>query len=308
MYSSSGHIARPLHSLKGPEDRDVEDAARTAVSGHVITGTGGVGKTCLAAEYCRRVADGADGGVDVLIWVTANSTPAVAGAYAQAARELELVPNSENTASAAEQFLNWLGDTDRGWLIVRDDVHFPGAAPWRGCGHLGALLAAAGSSPPPSAVRETWSQQVVTHCCLLVFPLSRNPFSTCATPCNGPCPQVQTQSWQVSPMILVIFPWLCRGLPRTSTSTSTGSVPCRPGSDPWPPGRDGSCPHRGLHPTVPSKATETCGCVDDGDAGKLKIILASCRSPAVYAFNLPATIYCPGLLVRFADDALLGAR
>lgn len=114
-------------ALEGPEDRDVGDAAGTAVNGRVITGTGGVGKTCLAAEYCRRAADGADGGVDVLIWVTANSTPAVTGTYAQAARELELVPSSENTASAAEQFLHWLRDTDRSWLIVLDDVSSPGA-------------------------------------------------------------------------------------------------------------------------------------------------------------------------------------
>ncbi|MET7288678.1 tetratricopeptide repeat protein [Streptomyces sp. NPDC005573] len=93
----------------------------------MITGTGGVGKTCLAADYCRSAADQADGGVDVLIWVTANTTPAVTGAYAQAARELELVASSENTASAAEQFLNWLRVTDRSWLIVLDDVHSPGA-------------------------------------------------------------------------------------------------------------------------------------------------------------------------------------
>ncbi|MER7221646.1 tetratricopeptide repeat protein [Streptomyces rubradiris] len=92
----------------------------------MITGTGGVGKTCLAADYCRSAADEANGGVDVLIWVTANTTPAVTGAYAQASRELELVPSSENTASAAEQFLNWLRITDRSWLIVLDDVHSAG--------------------------------------------------------------------------------------------------------------------------------------------------------------------------------------
>ncbi|MEU6326776.1 tetratricopeptide repeat protein [Streptomyces sp. NPDC047049] len=114
-------------ALDGPEDSDVGDAASAAVRGHVLTGTGGVGKTCLAADYCRSAADGPDGGVDVLIWVTANTTPAVTGAYAQAARELELVPSSENSASAAEQFLNWLRITDRSWLIVLDDVHSPGA-------------------------------------------------------------------------------------------------------------------------------------------------------------------------------------
>ncbi|MEV6775418.1 tetratricopeptide repeat protein [Streptomyces syringium] len=111
-------------ALDGPGDSVVGDAA---VRGRVITGTGGVGKTCLAADYCRRAADGADGGVDVLIWVTANTTPAVTGAYAQAARNLELVPRGENTTFAAEQFLTWLRVTDRSWLIVLDDVHSPGA-------------------------------------------------------------------------------------------------------------------------------------------------------------------------------------
>ncbi|MGW7689542.1 tetratricopeptide repeat protein [Streptomyces asiaticus] len=111
-------------ALDGPEDSDVGHAG---VRGRVITGTGGVGKTCLAADYCRRAADGEDRGVDVLVWVTANTTPAVTGAYAQAARDLELVSSSENTTSAAEQFLNWLRVTDRNWLIVLDDVRSPGA-------------------------------------------------------------------------------------------------------------------------------------------------------------------------------------
>ncbi|MFE9174336.1 tetratricopeptide repeat protein [Streptomyces kebangsaanensis] len=121
------HREALARALDSPEDSDVGDAAGAAVRGRVITGTGGVGKTCLAADYCRSAAAGADGGVDVLIWVTANARPAVTGTYAQAARELELVPSSENTATAAEQFLNWLRITDRSWLIVLDDVHSPGA-------------------------------------------------------------------------------------------------------------------------------------------------------------------------------------
>ncbi|WSN32733.1 tetratricopeptide repeat protein [Streptomyces uncialis] len=113
-------------ALDAPEGNDLGDTAGTAVTGRLITGAGGVGKTCLAADYCRRSADAADSGVDVLIWVTADNTAAVAGSYAQAARSLELVSSDEDTKSAAEQFLNWLRVTDRSWLIVLDDVHSPG--------------------------------------------------------------------------------------------------------------------------------------------------------------------------------------
>ncbi|MFI1487238.1 tetratricopeptide repeat protein [Streptomyces sp. NPDC020747] len=122
-----GHRDALARALDGPEDSDIEDAASTAVTGRVITGAGGVGKTSLAADYCRRAADEAGGGVDMLMWVTANNTPAVTGAYAQAARDLELVPSGENTTYAAEQFLNWLCVTELSWLIVLDDVHSPGA-------------------------------------------------------------------------------------------------------------------------------------------------------------------------------------
>ncbi|MGW4162623.1 tetratricopeptide repeat protein [Streptomyces sp. NPDC004788] len=118
------HRETLARALDGSED---DKAANAAVRGRVITGTGGVGKTSLAAEYCCRATDGVDLGADVMLWVTANTIPAVTGAYAQAARELRLVPSGETTTSAAEQFLNWLRVTDRNWIIVLDDVQSAGA-------------------------------------------------------------------------------------------------------------------------------------------------------------------------------------
>ncbi|MFK0024948.1 tetratricopeptide repeat protein [Streptomyces sp. NPDC090798] len=127
MLVEREHRDALARALDDPEDSDIGDAASAVVRGCVVTGAGGVGKTSLAADYCRRTAYVAGGGVDMLMWVTANNTPAVTGAYAQAARALELVPGGENTTYAAEQFLNWLRVTELSWLIVLDDVHSPGA-------------------------------------------------------------------------------------------------------------------------------------------------------------------------------------
>ena len=56
--------------------------AGTAVLCQVLAGTGGVGKTQLAAGYARAAWQA--GSVDLLAWITAASRDAVAAAYAQA--------------------------------------------------------------------------------------------------------------------------------------------------------------------------------------------------------------------------------
>ncbi|MFJ5234753.1 tetratricopeptide repeat protein [Kitasatospora sp. NPDC088391] len=106
----------------------------------VVTGTGGVGKTQLAAQHARRArrhpgADAAAGpadaqgrtGVDLTVWVTATNRQAVTAGYASAARVV--VPGgAEDTDAddAAQQFLAWLQTTDRPWLVVLDDAPDPG--------------------------------------------------------------------------------------------------------------------------------------------------------------------------------------
>ncbi|MEU2775420.1 tetratricopeptide repeat protein [Streptomyces sp. NPDC007162] len=116
-------LARALRCAEGDEGGN---GASRPVRGRVIAGTGGVGKTSLAAWYCHAAAGDDGRGVDVLLWVTAHSASDVVGAYAQAAGTLALAPEGEDTATSARRFLNWLRTTERRWLIVLDDVHSPG--------------------------------------------------------------------------------------------------------------------------------------------------------------------------------------
>ncbi len=66
---------------------------------------GGVGKTQLAADYARTAWD--TGGLDVLLWITADSRSSVVAAYAQAGVEL-CRADPDNSEQAARTFLAWL--------------------------------------------------------------------------------------------------------------------------------------------------------------------------------------------------------
>ena len=89
-----------------------------------LAGTGGVGKTQLAAAYARAAWQA--GSVDLLAWVTADSRDAVVAAYAQAGAEV-VGADPGNPQQAAARFLNWLETetTDRRWLVVLDDLADP---------------------------------------------------------------------------------------------------------------------------------------------------------------------------------------
>jgi len=96
--------------------------AGTNVSCQVLVGTGGVGKTQLAANYARRMWD--RGMVDLLGWVTAANREMIVTSYAKAGAEVTGADSSD-PQKAAVAFLGWLGTTERRWLLVFDDLADP---------------------------------------------------------------------------------------------------------------------------------------------------------------------------------------
>ncbi|MEU2512124.1 tetratricopeptide repeat protein [Streptomyces syringium] len=95
---------------------------------HVLSGTGGAGKTQLAAHHARTTWEA--GGTDLLVWVTATDRAAVLSAYAEAAAAVTGTDDTRRLGTddperAAAGFLNWAQSTDRRWLIVLDDVADP---------------------------------------------------------------------------------------------------------------------------------------------------------------------------------------
>ncbi|MET8831767.1 tetratricopeptide repeat protein [Streptomyces sp. NPDC004610] len=108
------------------------ESARGRGADVVLSGTGGVGKSQLAATLARESrdaerAEGAEGtGLDVLVWVRATSTDQVISAYAEAAGRLQLPGLSpDDDDSAARLLLRWLAATERRWLVVLDDIDDP---------------------------------------------------------------------------------------------------------------------------------------------------------------------------------------
>jgi tetratricopeptide (TPR) repeat protein len=78
------------------------------------------GKTQLAAAFAESLWQ--SGGVDLLVWIDATSRASVLSGYAAATAAATGRDQASSCESVAAQFLSWLGETSRSWLVVLDDL------------------------------------------------------------------------------------------------------------------------------------------------------------------------------------------
>jgi tetratricopeptide (TPR) repeat protein len=81
------------------------------------------GKTQLAAAFAESLWQ--SGGVDLLVWIEATSRASVLSGYAAATAAATGRNQASTGESVAAQFLSWLGETSRSWLVVLDDLTGP---------------------------------------------------------------------------------------------------------------------------------------------------------------------------------------
>lgn len=78
------------------------------------------GKTQLAAAFAESLWQA--GGADLLVWIDATSRASVLSAYAAATATATGLLQASSCESVAAQFLSWLRETSRSWLVVFDDL------------------------------------------------------------------------------------------------------------------------------------------------------------------------------------------
>jgi tetratricopeptide (TPR) repeat protein len=78
------------------------------------------GKTQLAAAFAESLWK--SGGLDLLVWIEATTRASVLSGYAAATAAVTGRDQASSCESVAAQFLSWLGETSRPWLVVLDDL------------------------------------------------------------------------------------------------------------------------------------------------------------------------------------------
>jgi len=81
------------------------------------------GKTQLATAFAESLWQ--SGGIDLLVWVEATSRASVLSGYAAATAAVTGRDQVTSAESVAAQFVSWLGETSRPWLVVLDDLADP---------------------------------------------------------------------------------------------------------------------------------------------------------------------------------------
>ena len=81
------------------------------------------GKTQLAAAFAESLWHSR--GLDVLVWIDATSRASVLSGYAAATAVATGRGQVSSCESVAAQFLSWLSETSRSWLVVLDDLADP---------------------------------------------------------------------------------------------------------------------------------------------------------------------------------------
>ena len=112
------------------------------------------GKTQLAAAFAESLWQ--SGGVDLLVWIEATSRASVLSGYAAATAAVTGRDQASSGESVAAQFLSWLGETSRSWLMVFDDLSDPASLDGLWPGPAGRVLvtsAAAAAAAVPSGMR-----------------------------------------------------------------------------------------------------------------------------------------------------------
>ena len=111
------------------------------------------GKTQLAVAFAESLWQ--SGGVDLLVWIEATSRASVLSGYAAATAAVTGRDQASSCESVAAQFLSWLGETSRSWLVVFDDLSDPanldGLWPTGPAGRV--LVTSAEAAAVPSGMR-----------------------------------------------------------------------------------------------------------------------------------------------------------